>query len=93
MVKKEYPGLVNELFQYFTGPINYTLTAYCCKILTSLLNKRTSTVSHYIYSFWPIFLNTRSMHNPSSLILSHDLQPNSSPESSLYKLQITFRKD
>jgi hypothetical protein len=43
--RKEYSALAVNVLAYFGSDINYTLTSYCCKILTSLLNKRTNTVA------------------------------------------------
>lgn len=50
--KKEHPSLINKLFDLFEKEINYTLTGYVCKILTSLLNKRNNKVSFWLFSFW-----------------------------------------
>lgn len=45
IVKKELPALIDVLLDYFNREINYTLTAYVCRILTSLLNRKPTKVS------------------------------------------------
>jgi hypothetical protein len=45
IVKKELPALIDVLLDYFKREINYTLTAYVCRILTSLLNRKPTKVS------------------------------------------------
>lgn len=44
VVSKEMPLLIDALFAYFQKDINYTLTGYVCKVLTSLLNKKSQQV-------------------------------------------------
>lgn len=44
IVKHEREPLINRLFEYYSRPINYTLTGYVSKVLVSLLNKKTLSV-------------------------------------------------
>lgn len=44
-VKKSYPPLIDSILAYFGSEMNYTLTSYCCRVLTSLLNKRSNRVN------------------------------------------------
>ena len=39
-IKKEVPPLLDELFKYFEGEVNYTLAGYVSKILISFFNKK-----------------------------------------------------
>lgn len=51
IVKHEKLPLINKLFEYFSRPINYTLTGYVSKVLVSLLNRKTLSVLQFITQF------------------------------------------
>lgn len=37
---EEHPALLTKLIEYYSQPINYTLTAYVSKVMLNLLNRR-----------------------------------------------------
>ena len=48
IIQKELPPLLDKLLEYFSQPINYTLTAYVSKVMVNLLNRKTATVPTYL---------------------------------------------
>ena len=44
VISHEYPPLIDKLLEYFSQPINYTLTGYVSKILLNMLNRKTDDV-------------------------------------------------
>ena len=43
-MRHEEKPLIGKLLEYFSCPVNYTLTAYVCKVLLALLLKKPNKV-------------------------------------------------
>ena len=47
-VKKTVPALIDSLFIYFEGEVNYTLAGYVCKVMLSFINKKPTEMHAFL---------------------------------------------
>ena len=55
--------MINRLLEYFSQPINYTLTAYVSKVMVSLLNRKTAAVFILLTQFLTRFFSNEEESN------------------------------